>query len=200
MKKFVKYFALILIAIIVVLIILFVSKYYKVNRIINLMKYNQENIDNYSYNIDNIDYKRNKDIFMYKYIANNNNFCFYYDRDKDVGYIIDDKNKTYYDNDGFLKYLYDMPGYKYLTLDFSFKNKLKLVFDWKIDNYTNDTYEITTKDNCKVIVDKETGYVLKMSKLSKSEFMEDIIRTFEVNSVTDKDVELPNLDEYTKMN
>ena len=59
------------------------------------------------------------------------------------------------------------PFYRYLTSDFSFKNKLKLVFDWKIKDTENNCYEITTKENYKITFDKNTGIILRVRSLNQ---------------------------------
>ena len=95
--------------------------------------------------------------------------------------------------------LLNFPFYEFLTFDYSFKNKLKLVFEWKVINYDNDRYEITTKDNYKVIFDKNTGIALRVTNMNPDERMDRIIKDFEFDNVTDDDIKFPDLSEYKEV-
>lgn len=206
-KKIVFILTLILLLIIVVLSALFFIKFYKVNKIINLMKVNS-NKQNYSYKERNyINSKISFYILHYKTTVKckeetlNHNTINYYDLKNNIIYYFDNTEKSYLirklvdSNKEFLEF----PFYRYLTSDFSFKNKLKLVFDWKIKDIENDCYEITTKENYKVIFDKNIGIVLRVISLNQETKFDKGIEDFKENSVTEEDVKLPDLTEYTQI-
>ncbi len=206
-KKIVFILTLILLLVIVVLSILFFIKFYKVNKIIDLMKINL-NKQNYSY--FEKDFNENVNIVFINHIENITTYenqisiqknLDYYNFNSKMVYHINNISKTYIirkisDSDN--RYL-EFPFYNYLTLDFSFKNKLKLVFDWKIKDTKNNCYEITTKDNYKITFDKNNGLVLRVKSLEEGDKFEEGIEDFKENSVTEEDVKLPDLTEYTQI-
>ena len=200
-------FILTLILLVVVFSTLFFIKFYKVNKIIDLMKVNS-NKQNYSYfekdyvekiNISFI--KRAKDIILHRDLTINKNILNYYNFYEKETYIFDEDNNSYllrkilYTEESFFKF----PFYNYLTSDFSFKNKLRLVFDWKIEDIENNCYEITTKENYKITFDKNTGIILRVRSLNPKTKFDKGIEDFKENSVTEEDVKLPDLTEYTQV-
>lgn len=129
------------------------------------------------------------------------NYYFYYEFNNKILYNINKENKLYYkrnigEND---KNLLKFPFYEFLTSDYSLKNKLKLVFEWKITDYDNDRYEITTKDNYKIIFDKNTGLALRVTNINPDKRTDKVVKDFEYNSVTDDDVKLPDFSEYKEI-
>ncbi len=204
MKKRIIVSVFILLSIIfIMLLILFFVKLYKVNKIINLMKINVDK-NNYSYSIKDIvesvknRIKRNKNVILGSMSLKQNVFD-YYDFNSKFVYNFDNKNNSYtkrdlqeYDNEFF-----EFPLYKFLTSDYSFKNKLKLVFEWKIKDYDENCYEITTKNNYKIIFDKTTGVALRAMNYDLEEKFDIIIEDFKENSVTDEETKLPDLNEYS---
>ena len=198
-----KKILIIVVIIIIILITIFGIKFYKINKIINLMKINMKK-SNYSYIdediLDNdlkLFYKRNKNILIRKSLVNEN-YYFIYDYDNKIVYSIDSQLKEYYkrcfDNKDIE--LLKFPFYSFLTLDYSLKNKLKLVFEWKVINYDNDRYEITTKENYKIIFDKNTGIALRATNMNPDERTDRIIKELEFDNVTDDDVKIPDFSDY----
>ena len=200
-------FILILLLIIVVLSILSFIKFYKVNKIIDLIKANS-NKQNYSYKEKNflnpkilLYIAHYKNIVLYENELMNQKTLDYYDLKNKIMYHFDniDKNcvvrKLLYSDKKFLEF----PFYRYLTSDFSFKNKLRLVFDWKIEDIENNCYEITTKENYKITFDKNTGIILRVRSLNPKTKFDKGIENFKENSVTEEDVKLPDLTEYTQI-
>ncbi len=203
MKK--KIIVLIFIVLVLIILnILFFIKFYKVNKIISLMKVNNKKI-NYSYSIiinnNSCLLKRSKNIIIQVLNENNSQFLNYYDFNENYVYNIIDKYRIYYkrkiEKTDYSKN--NFPLYEYLTIDYSFINKLKLVFEWKIEDHGNDKYEITTKDNYKVIFNKNTGLAESVTNASEKKRVYYILEDYQENSVTDEDVVLPDLSEYTKV-
>ena len=62
MKK--KVFITIISLLLFLLILIFLIKFYKINKIINLMKTNTQDLDNYSYEFNNTYIKRNGNIVI----------------------------------------------------------------------------------------------------------------------------------------
>ena len=205
MKKKFKIVFIFILIILIIFVILFLIKFYKVNKIIDLIKLNN-NKNNYSYLRKDLmekvefDYyiKCNKNLIIAE-LKLNNNYLHYYDFNNNEVYYFDNENKVYFKEKAQLKnniYLF-FPLYEYLTSDYSFKNKLKLVFEWKIRDYDKNNYEITTSDNYKIIFNKTTGFVSRVISLDLKNKHEIIIEDFKENSVTDEDTKLPDLSEYS---
>ena len=195
-----KKILIIVVIVLIILIIIFGLKFYK---IINLMKINMKK-SNYSYiNEDIFDndlklfYKHSKNILIRKSLVNND-YYFIYDYDNKILYSIENELKEYSKRN--LREtdteLLNFPFYNFLTFDYSFKNKLKLVFEWKVVNYDNDRYEITTKDNYKVIFDKNTGIALRVTNMNPDKRIDRIIKDFEFDNVTDDDIKIPDFSDY----
>ena len=199
MKKLIKAVIKVLI---VILFIMYIVKFYKVNKIIELMKKNSE-FENYYFDDHSLIKKRNKNIVMI-FPSYDSKIYYYYDFDATDKkyYIIDIDNKTYYKEDiTESDYdLLDFPLYNYLTSDYSLLNKISLVFDWKINDYDNDRYEIITKQNDRVIFDKNTGFILRVSNLSLENNFEKDVNDCAVNYVTDEETKFPNLEDYDEEN
>ena len=170
------------------------------------MEQNSKKLNYYYINEDllndkfTISLKRKENNLTYS-LLDNPNFCFYYNFDERIVYVIDNENKTFYkrDLDEFDKNILDFPFYNFLTSDYSLKNKLKLVFEWKISNYDNDRYEITTKNNYKIIFDKNTGIALSVININPNERVDRVIKEFEFDCVTDEDVKFPDLSGYREV-
>lgn len=200
MKKKVVIFV---VFILIILISIFIIKFNKVNKIVNLIEKNSKQLNYYYIKEDILDnefsmlVKRKENIVVYNFLLNSNEY-FYYDFNKRIVYDINNENKevlkrVLINPD---KEILQFPFYEFLTSDYSFKNKLKLVFEWKISNYDNDRYEITTKNNYKIIFDKKSGIALSVININPDERVDRVIKEFEFDSVTDEDIELPNLSEY----
>ena len=204
MKKKVVIFV---IFILIILISIFVIKFNKVNKIINLMKENSKKL-NYCYvKEDRLDseftvfFKRKENILIVSLISNFSTYIYYYNFNDNIIYDINSEDKVYFKRelDKFDEEVLQFPFYEFLTSDYSFKNKLKLVFEWKISNYDNDRYEITTNNNYKIIFDKKSGIALSVNNINPSQRVDKIIKKFEFDSVTDEDIELPDLSEYQEL-
>lgn len=202
MKKKIIIISLILLVIIFVLFTLFSIKFYKVNKMINLIKSNNLK-NNYSYSIKNIltekvegIIKRNKNI---NFVLISESAYEYYDFKNNVFYIFNNENNICYKRglNDFDKEFTNFPLYQYLTSDYSFSNKLKLVFEWKIKDYDKDNYEITTKDGYKVIFNKITGLVSRVTSYGLENKVDKIVEDFKENCVTDEETKLPDLNEYS---
>ena len=190
MNKFVKILISIFILILIILLILFVVRFYRVNKIIELMKKNSE-IDNYYFEDSNFVKKRYKNIIMINPISDSNLY-YYYDFDNSKYYVIDENSETYYEYDitESNKDLLNFPLYYHLTFDYSFKNKLKLVFLWKIKKYDDTKYEIIKDDNDKAIFDCKTGFVVSINDIETGNIV--------INKLDD--IQFLKLFEYSKMN
>ena len=203
MKK--KIVILIFVLLLIVLNILFFTKFYKVNKIVNLMR--KDNLkQNYSCTIilndsQTLLVKRNKNIIMQVLNENDDYFLNYYNFNENNVYNIIDEIRNFYKRKIEIpdKYVLDFPLYRYLTDDYSFINKLKLVSEWKIEDYGNNKYEITTKDNYKVVFNKNTGLVESVTNASEKKRVYYILEDYQENCVTDEDVALPDLSEYTEV-
>ena len=205
MKRKIVILSIILLSIIFILLVLFSIKFYKVNKIINLIRVNS-NKTNYSYFIKNsfeenseLYIKRNKNIIISKVKLSTQNVKEYYNFKIKTVYGFSDIIHKYYErplNDYDNEFI-EFPLYNFLTSDFSFGNKLKLVFEWKIRNYDENCYEITTKDNYKIIFDKTTGIALRATSLDVNEKFDRIVEDFKENSVTDEETKLPDLSDYS---
>lgn len=203
MKKKVVIFV---VFILIILMIIFIIKFNKVNKIVNLIEENSKKLNYYYINEDVLDnnfsifVKRNGNVVVSNFLLNPNSY-FYYNFDKNIVYKINNENKVYLirDLDKFDEQVLQFPFYKFLTFDYSLKNKLKLVFEWKISNYDNDRYEITTKNNYKIIFDKKSGIALSAININPDERVDQVIKEFEFDSVTDEDIELPDLSEYQEI-
>lgn len=194
-----------IVLVLIILNILFLSKFYKVNKIVNLIKVNNLN-ENYFLTIIMSDSRlltvnRNGNIIFKNLKASNYQFLEYYNFNNNYLYDVIIKSKKYnvrkienYDYD-----IKKFPLYEYLTNDYSFINKLKLVFEWKIRDCENNKYEITTKDNYKVIFNKNTGLAESVTNASEKKRVYYILEDYQENCVTDEDVKLPDLSEYTKV-
>lgn len=198
MKKCIKILIVIFILALVILCILFGRKFNKVNKIIKLMEENSK-IDNYFFMDDDLIKKRNKNIVIIeqRYYSN---ICYYYDFDIKKCYIIDKDNKVYYELDitEYDKEVLDFPLYYKLTTDYSSKNKIKLVFEWKIKDLNDTLCEIITKNNDKVIFDKTTGYILEIDNMNlKNKFYKNS-NVLNINQIKDEEVKMPDLTEYIK--
>ena len=199
-----KKIIIIVVIIIVILIILFSIKFYKINKIINLIEENNKKL-NYSYIDEDILENNFSRLFKHKGNILINITCedvndyIYYDLKSKIVYNIDNENKVYYKRTIDINDELKFPFYEFLTSDHSLKNKLKLVFEWKLTNYDNDRYEITTKDNYKIIFDKNTGIALRVTNMNPDKRTDKVVKDFEYNSVTDDDVKLPDLSEYKEI-
>ena len=190
MNKFVKLLILIVVFILIILSILFIVKFYRVNKIIELMKKNSK-IDNYKLEDSDLIRNRYKNIILIT-PTNDSNLCYYYDFDIDKCYIIDKMSKIYFENniEESDKDLLNFPLYNYLTDDYSFKNKIKLIFLWKIRKYDDSKFEIITERKDKVIFDKETGLVLNVNDIKSCNIAINKVET----------VEFPKISEYNRQN
>ena len=200
MKRWIKILSVIIIAILVILFILIGMKFKRINEIIELMEKNSK-IDNYFFMDDNIIKKRNNNIVIIeqRYYFE---MYYYYDFTNKKCFVIDKDNKIYYELDitEADKEALDFPLYYNLTTDYSFKNKLKLLFKWRISNFSDNLYEIITTDNTKVIFDKTTGYVVKVSNISLENKDYKNPNILIINKVKDEETILPDLTEYVKGN
>ena len=144
--------------------------------------------------------KRKENIRISDLLSNSNDY-FYYDFNEEFLYYINNKDKLFFKRrlDIVDKQALYFPFYEYLTTDYSLKNKLKLVFEWKISDYDNDRYEITTKNNYKIIFDKNTGIALSVININPNERVDQVIKEFKFDCVTDEDVKLPDLSEYKEV-
>ena len=163
MNKFVKILISIVILILMILASIFIVKFHRVNKIIELMKKNSE-IDNYLLENDSISKKRYENIIRIVF-GNDSNLYYYYDFDVGIYYIIDKDNNIYYEDsiEEADKKLLEFPFYSYLTNNYTFKNKLKLTFLWKIKIYDKTKYQIITENNDKIVFDGKTGVILKVN-------------------------------------
>ena len=146
-------------------------------------------------------FKRKENILIVSLISNFSTYIYYYNFNDNIIYDINSEDKVYFKRelDKFDEEVLQFPFYEFLTSDYSFKNKLKLVFEWKISNYDNDRYEITTNNNYKIIFDKKSGIALSVNNINPSQRVDKIIKKFEFDSVTDEDIELPDLSEYQEL-
>ena len=198
MKKILKLLVLIFILILIICIILFIIKFNKVNRIIELMAKNSE-IDNYYFEDEEMVKERYKNIVKISF-GNYENSYYYYDFNNMKCYIVDENNNYYFETDisEIDKEILDFPLYSSFTRDYSLKNKLKLVFDLKIKNYDENCYEIITKENRKIIFDKNSGYILKSEKINSEDSDNKNFVNISVNTVSIDDVKIPNLEIYSE--
>ena len=200
MKRCIKILSIIVVLIFIILFILAGIKFRRINEIIELMKENSK-IDNYFFMDDDIIQKRDGNIVIIepRYYFE---MCYYYDFNNKKYFVIDRDNKIYYELDitEADKEVLDFPLYHNLTTDYSFKNKLKLLFEWKINDFSDNLYEITVKDNTKVIFDKTTGYIVKISNISLENKYYKNPNILIVNEVDSEEMVLPDLSEYTKEN
>ena len=187
MNKFMKILILIIALISIVLISLFVAKFNKINEIINLMKINSE-IDNYYFENSDMIIKRYKDI-VYIIPGSHLDFYYYYNFKLGKVYIIDEDNKTYYEEEieNSDKSVLEFPLYSYLTKDFSLKNEFKLVFKWKIKDFDNDKYEIITENDDKIVFDRNTGFILNVNGVEYGNIL--------INKIDESDI--PDINTYT---
>ena len=170
------------------------------------MKENSQKLNYYYVNEDILDskftmfLKRKENIAISGFVSDPNNY-FYYDFKNRILYYFNVVNKEYFQRELDIseKQVLQFPFYEFLTSDYSFKNKLKLVFEWKISNYDNDRYEITTNNNYKIIFDKKSGIALSVNNINPNQRVDKIIKEFEFDSVTDEDIELPDLSEYQEV-
>lgn len=189
--------------ILIILISIFIIKFNKVNKIVNLIEKNSKQSNYYYIKEDRLDnefamfFKRKENVIISGFLFNPNNY-FYYDFKNEILYNFNVENKEYFKREMDISEskILQFPFYEFLTSDYSFKNKLKLVFEWKISNYDNDRYEITTNNNYKIIFDKKSGIALSVNNINPSQKVDKIIKEFEFDSVTDEDIELPDLSEY----
>ena len=189
MNKFVKILISIVILILMILASIFIVKFYRVNKIIELMKKNSE-IDNYI--LQNNSLLKTKYGNIIKVIfGNDSNLYYYYDFDVGIYYIIDKDNKIYYEDsiEESDKELLNFPFYSYLTNDYTFKNKLKLIFSWKIKIYDKTKYQIITENKNEIIFDSKTGFVLKVNS-------EDMGNT-KITRI--KSIDIPDLSNYIRL-
>lgn len=200
MKRWIKILSIIVIVILIILFILIGMKFKRINEIIVLMEKNSK-IDNYFFMDDNIIKKRNNDIVIIeqRYYFE---MYYYYDFTNKKCFVIDKDNKIYYELDitEADKEALDFPLYYNLTTDYSFKNKLELLFKWRINDFSDNLYEITTTDNTKVIFDKTTGYVVKVSNISLENKDYKNPNILIINKVKTEETILPDLTEYVKGN
>ena len=200
MKRWIKILSVIIIAILVILFILIGMKFKRINEIIELMEKNSK-IDNYYFRDDDLIKIRNDNVVIMKqryYFE----ICYYYDFTNNKCFVIDEDNKIYYELDitEADKEALDFPLYYNLTTDYSFKNKLKLLFKWKINDFSDNLYEIITTDNTKVIFDKTTGYVVKVINIILENKDYKNPNVLIINKVKDEETILPDLTEYVKGN
>ena len=170
------------------------------------MEQNSKKLNYYYINEDLLDseftisIKRKEDRLIFNFLVNPNCYFYYNFNERNV-YMIDDESKVFLKRNlyEFDKNILDFPFYNFLTSDYSLRNKLKLVFEWKISNYDNDRYEITTKNNYKIIFDKNTGIALSVININPNERVDRVIKEFEFDCVTDEDVKFPDLSGYREV-
>ena len=82
-----------------------------------------------------------------------------------------------------------------LKQNYSFIEKIKLCFNWKIgyQQYNEvDCIVITDENNNITYYNKENAYLVKNNNFGE-------VKNIKLNSVTENDVALPNLEEYSEM-
>ena len=191
----------ILISIIIILFSLFLIKFTTINSFLKKVS-NNFNITNYQFelikNNENINptshryLKKDSTLLIIPndkvkiYMINNEN-------NSVLGLTINETNKTV--NKTVLQ------NSEYLSLsgnlkqNYSFIEKIKMCFNWKI------SYEKINEIDCIVITDennnityynKENAYLVKNNNFGE-------VKNIQLNSVTENDIALPNLDEYTEI-
>ncbi len=192
---------LISIAILIVLIpiIMFLIKFSRINIFLNKVHKNFE-ISNFQFDSVRLD-ENNNILGTYKYLKNNSTLLIIpnenvkvYSMDKDgtnLGLIIDEKNKIFYKNEVTYDNYFSLSGE--LKKDYSLLEKIKLCFKWKLKNEEIDGIKciVITEDNITTYYDVENAYLL--GKIG--EFKIDNIK---INTVTENDVAVPNLEGYAE--
>lgn len=193
---------LISIAILIVLmpIIMFLIKFSRINIFLNKVHKNFE-ISNFQFDSVRLD-ENNNIIGTYKYLKNNSTLLIIpnenvkvYSMDRDgttLGLVIDEKNKIFYKNEVTYDKSFSLSGE--LKKDYSILEKIKLCFKWNLKNEEIDGIKcivITDEDNITTYYDEKNAYLL--GKIG--EFKIDNIN---INTVTENDVAVPNLEGYTK--
>ncbi len=188
-----------LISIIIILFSLFLIKFTTINSFLKKVS-NNFNITNYQFELikNNINptshryLKKDSTLLIIPndkvriYIINNGN-------NSVLGLTINETNKTV--NKTVLQ------NSEYLSLsgnlkpDYSFIEKIKMCFNWKI-SYEKineiDCIVITDENNNVTYYNKENAYLVKNNDFGE-------VKNIQLNSVTENDVALPNLDEYTEI-
>lgn len=190
-----------LISIIIILFSLFLIKFITINSFLKKVS-NNFNITNYQFelikNNENINptshryLKKDSTLLIIPndkvriYMINNGN-------NSVLGLTIDEINKTV--NKTVLQ------NSEYLSLsgnlkqNYSFIEKIKMCFNWKI-SYEKineiDCIVITDENNNVTYYNKENAYLVKNNNFGE-------VKNMQLNSVTENDVALPNLDEYTEI-
>lgn len=189
-----------IIIILIILSILFLVKFFQINTFLNKVQENFK-ITNFEFEIlrtndsNNIWSKTkyiakdatlliipNEDIRIY--ITNNVTDHF-------SSIAIDEKNKIFYTSEYQTSEKLNLSGN--FQSNYCFIEKVKLCFKWKIkyEKLNNlDCIVITDENNNTTYYNKKNAYIIKSDNWGE-------ITNVKVNSVTDNDIKLPNLEKYT---
>ena len=197
-KNFLKYVCVCIGILVCILLVIFILKFNKVNSIFNLMQKNNKELSNYSFIINNNQTCKVKDDVSVTYFTKmeNEQKLYRYPKENKI-YSVSEKEKLYQELE-----MTDIPKnnfelYDGVVTDYSFKNKIKCVFNWKIKNYEDDNsyYDIRFTDendnSIQVIINKTNGYLLKVGDKNISDFT--------IDNVKDSDVILPDFSEYNEL-
>ena len=122
-------------------------------------------------------------------------YWIYEENNKFITYAIDDKNKTFNENEIIIENPYELLPTLSGTLNpnYSFLEKIEMCFSWKIkSDYLDGTKCIVIVDNDGNInyYDAETAYLLKYEDTK--------ITNIQTENVTDEDILLPDFEKYTE--
>lgn len=197
-KKVLKYVCVCIGILVSILLVIFILKFNKVNSIFNLMQKNNEELSNYSFIINNTQTCKIKDDVSVTYFTKmeNEQKLYRYPKENKM-YDVNENEKSYKESEMTYIPINNFELYDEIVTDYSFKNKIKCVFDWKIKNYKDDNsyYDIKFTDennnSIQVIINKSNGYLLKVGDKNISDFA--------IDNVKDSDVILPDFSEYNEL-
>lgn len=196
-KNFIPY---VFIFIILILLIFILINFFNFNKIYTKINENYK-ITNFHYirenNSNRYDITRNNNLIILKifsYTDDNLIHTFTFYTNGNENYVFNETNKTYncseQDQIGGLKFLYT--GLEFNNTDLNLMEKLKLFFNTKIEKVNQNgisCYRITKKSSNYDFYIDANNYLIVSSN-------NDTCKDYQLNSITSKDITMPNLEEY----